>query len=95
MIWLFPVLLALFGRIFLLISQGNSLGKGHIRDFNISESLPVILLLISIGGLFPFGAIEILYVIWIYGFAYFSVSVLYLWKTFKNTGNILKPEIHE
>ncbi|MGH1456454.1 MAG: hypothetical protein ACRBDI_06710 [Alphaproteobacteria bacterium] len=92
-IWITPALMAVCGRIMLFISQGGHLGVGNIKSFNLSETLPVILLFIGAAVVYPFGKLSVVYFLWIYGVAHFTIGLWYLLNSVVKTAQPFKPEL--
>lgn len=86
--WVLPVFFTHFGKSFLGVAQGDSLGHNHIRDFNISESFPVLILFLGAGLMVLFGWVDILYPVWMFSLSFFLASLIYLYKTFKGKDDL-------
>lgn len=89
--WLAPAFITLFGKLFVLIAQGNSLGKGSVKDFNLSEALPLVISLVAFSLMYFIKPVPVLYIIWLYALSYFGVSIFYLYKTFSREIKLSKP----
>ena len=76
------------GAVFLMLIQGNYLGRGRIASFTVSESLPRLLLLIGIVAMASMGSLTLSSALWTHVGAFALVIPVAAWLAMRHAGRL-------